>query len=56
MFSKFLFKMGRYDNMTLDAQNSEQVKFYALKMALGSKRMSNEELYSDFIKKTSSKS
>ena len=44
MFSKFMFKAGRYDNMTTSAENETQVKYYALKMALDAKRISSSNL------------
>ncbi len=43
VFSKFAFKMGKYDNMTLDG-DANRVKFYCLKMALEAKRTTNDEL------------
>ncbi len=45
MFSKFDFKAGKYDNMTLPSDNLNQVKVYCLKMALESKRTSGHDLY-----------
>lgn len=44
MFSKFDFKDGRYDNMTVKGENMEMVKVYCLRMALDSKRSSNNDL------------
>ena len=38
MFSKFVFKAGRYDNMSVSLGDSNKVKFYALKMALEGKK------------------
>ena len=37
MFSKFQFKDGQYDNLTTESENTNQIKFYCLKMALESK-------------------
>lgn len=48
MFSKFAFKMGHYDNMTIEETNVEYVKYYALKMALEAKRFMNNKLYELF--------
>jgi hypothetical protein len=39
LFSKFAFKMGKYDNRTVSEQNLGMVKYYALKMALDGKRL-----------------
>ena len=46
LFSKFLFSIGRYDNMTVDEkdQKSSQIKYYALRMALESRRLTLKEL------------
>ncbi|CAF0732743.1 unnamed protein product [Brachionus calyciflorus] len=46
MFSKFLFSLGRYDNQTISENdpNASQVKFYALRMALESKRLALKDL------------
>ncbi len=49
MFSKFVFKSGRYDNMSVSNENATLVKYYALKMALDGKRTSEENLYLEFI-------
>jgi hypothetical protein len=45
MFSKFLFKDGKYDNLTIPNENLDQVKFYCLKIALESKREAATNLY-----------
>ena len=45
MFSKFLFKEGKYDNMTMPSENLNQVKIYCLKMALESKRTQSADLH-----------
>ena len=45
MFSKFMFKMGKYDNMTVPTENLTQVKVYCLKMALESKRSNASDLF-----------
>lgn len=46
LFSKFLFSLGRYDNMTVDENDAKatQIKYYALRMALESKRLSPKQL------------
>lgn len=44
MFSKFSFKEGKYDNMTVPTENLNQVKNYCLKLALESKRTQPIEL------------
>ena len=49
VFSKFAFKLGQYDNMSVSNENATLVKYYALKMALDGKRTSEENLYLEFI-------
>ena len=44
MFSKFVFKEGKYDNMNVSDEQAENVKFYALKMALEGKRLTEATL------------
>jgi hypothetical protein len=44
LFSKFEFKGGRYDNITLNQTDTSKTKYYALDMALEAKRFSNTEL------------
>lgn len=48
MFSKFQFKAGKYDNMSLDVENPEITKFYSLKMALEGKKISSQDLHKLF--------
>ena len=55
MFSKFSFKSGKYDTMTVDESQSQTVKYYALKMALEGKKLSCSELYNMFLNATSNK-
>jgi len=43
-FSKFAFKMGKYDNMSIPVENTLQIKNYCLKIALESKRTSCTDL------------
>ena len=45
LFSKFAYKDGDYNNMTISNLNFNQVKFYCLKMALESKRTKCDDLY-----------
>ena len=47
MFSKFVFKEGKYDNMSVTDEQAKNVKFYALKMALEGKRLGEEKLVAD---------
>ena len=44
VFSKFAFKEGKYDNLTLPINNTHLVKNYCLNIALDSKRKSLDEL------------
>ena len=44
LFSKFAFKVGKYDNMTVKDEDLTQVKFYCLKMALEAKNTANADL------------
>ena len=39
LFSKFAFKMGKYDNRTVNETSLGMIKYYALKMALDGKRL-----------------
>ena len=54
MFSKFAFKIGNYDNMTIP-ENANTTSAYALKMALESKRSSAKDLLFQFNKETARK-
>jgi len=47
LFSKFVFKMGRYDNMTVSEEDAQKVKFYSLKMALEGKKHLESKLLND---------
>ena len=55
LFSKFAFKMGKYDNMTVQANQTSQIKYYCLKLALEGKRSSNvvlfKELQTELVRK-----
>ena len=44
LFSKFAFKAGKYDNMTVNDEDLNMVKFYCLKMALEGKSTANGDL------------
>ncbi len=44
LFSELEFKSGKYDNLNLDEFNLNNVKHYALKMALDAKRLNESEL------------
>ncbi len=48
LFSKFAFKMGKYDNMSTENLDVSKVKYFCLKMALEAKRTTNEELKKQF--------
>ena len=56
LFSKFAFKSGKYDNMSVTDDQATQVKYYALKMALDGKRMNCTNLYKMLREVTSTKS
>ena len=55
LFSKFSFKAGKYDNMTIDENQVSQIKYYCLKMALEAKRTSNLQLRALFDQQVASK-
>ena len=44
MFSKFVFKTGAYDKMTVSDGNATLVKYYALKIALEGKLLGETAL------------
>jgi hypothetical protein len=54
IFSKSSFRSNFYDNLTIPYGDTSIVKFYALNIALESKRMQPFELY-DMLKRVSSK-
>ena len=56
MFSKFAFKMGKYDNMTVSENEASTIKFYSLKMAIEGKRFSCKALHETLLAATSNKS
>lgn len=49
LFSKFAFKRGDYDNMTVSARNETQIRNYCLKIALESRKAS-DVLLAQFLK------
>jgi hypothetical protein len=49
LFSKFVFKVGRYDNMTVSEEDAKKVKFYALKMAQEGKKTPEAELVNQLL-------
>jgi hypothetical protein len=50
LFSKFAFKRGDYDNMTINSQDAAQIKNYCLRMALESKRTKNDKLLKQLLR------
>ena len=56
MFSKFVFKDGKYDNMTVSDANATLVKYYSLKMALEGKKVPEKELLTLFKDEANKKS
>jgi hypothetical protein len=44
LFSKFAFKVGKYDKMKVNDEDLKVVNFYCLKMALEGKNTSNGDL------------
>lgn len=53
MFSKFAFKMGKYDNM--NTTESDEIKLYALKMALEGKRLTSTQLNTMLVEQIANK-
>jgi hypothetical protein len=45
LFSKFAFKTGQYDESLLNETSIHHVKFYALKMALDTKKLTSQDLH-----------
>ena len=48
MFSKFMFRDHRYDNLQLPYNDSNLIKFYCLNIALESRRKTHDEMYNMF--------
>ncbi len=48
LFSKFAFKMGQYDNVTI--ADTSQIKFYCLKMAMEAKKAKTSNLKNQLSK------
>ena len=55
MFSKFVFKDGKYDNMTVSEEQSKIVKYYDLKMALEGKKLTEAKLFEELNVETKKK-
>jgi hypothetical protein len=49
LFSKFVFKMGRYDNLTVSDEDAKKVKYYALKMAQEGKKTPESALVDQLL-------
>ena len=45
MFSKFMFRDQKYDNLPLPYNDTNLIKFYCLNIALESKRKSHNEIH-----------
>lgn len=52
MFSKFAFRMGKYDSEQVKSEDEFKVKYYALKMALDGKRIRGDQLYGMLVNET----
>ena len=52
LFSKFAFKAGNYDNMTVNENDKIKTRYYALSNALDAKRMSENDLFLLFKNQT----
>jgi hypothetical protein len=50
IFSKFYFRDGLYDNLTLPQGDFNEIKFYCLTIALESKRLNSSDMYKMFKK------
>lgn len=48
IFSKFLFRLGRYNYTLLEGKNDTHIRYFALKMALESRFTPLKELYKNF--------
>jgi hypothetical protein len=44
MFSKFMFRDGRYDNLPLPYNDTNLIKFYCLNIALESRKKPHDEM------------
>jgi hypothetical protein len=55
LFSKFAFKMGQYNETHLNDSSIHLVKFYALKMALDSKKLSCLQLHELLVTESAKK-
>jgi hypothetical protein len=52
LFSKFAFKAGHYDNMTVKSDDYLKTRYYALSNALESRKLSESDLYNMFLNQT----
>ncbi len=48
-FSKFAFKVGKYDNLSIPIKDFDKVSVYCLKMALEGKRTDASDLHKQFL-------
>ena len=55
LFSKFVFKMGKYENRSIDHKNNDKINFYCLNMALEAQRSGNLVLLEKLNNQTSQK-
>lgn len=55
LFSKFVFKMGKYANATVEPSDEVYVNSYALKMALDGKKISPQNLHNMLVNVSQSK-
>jgi hypothetical protein len=55
MFSKFVYRAGKYDQLVVRDEDEHKVKFYCLKMALDAKRIKCSDLYQLLVNETRNK-
>jgi hypothetical protein len=55
LFSKFAFKLGQYNETHLNTTSTHLVKYFALKMALDSKKLTGLQLHQLFVNETAKK-
>jgi hypothetical protein len=55
LFSKFVYRAGKYDQMVVKTEDEFKVKFYCLKMALEAKRLNCSILHSMLLNETRNK-
>jgi hypothetical protein len=56
MFSKFVYRAGKYDQILVRDEDQFKVKFYCLKMALDAKRIMCSDMYKMLLNETRRKS